>query len=54
MLLPPLVLLLFQVALEPLTNPEPLMSKGVSSAPATAPLGVIELIEELIVGEAPR
>jgi hypothetical protein len=50
--LPPLP---FQMTLEPATKPEPLTAKETSLVPpATAPLGVIELIEELIVGEAPR
>ncbi len=47
--------LLFQVTLDPETKPEPLTVKAMSFVcPATAPLGLIELIEELIVGEAPR
>jgi len=45
-----------QVTLEPATNPEPVTVRGLMSwpCPAMAPLGVIELMEELIVGEAPR
>ena len=51
-----LVLLeLFQVTLEPATNPEPFTVRRMSwLAGATAPLGVIEVIEELTVGVAPR
>ena len=51
-----LVLLeLFQVTLEPATNPEPFTVKGMSwLAGAFVPLGVIELIDEVTVGEAPR
>ncbi|HYT06859.1 MAG TPA: hypothetical protein VEL77_04345 [Rugosimonospora sp.] len=52
-----LVLLeLFQVTLEFATNPEPLTVRGLMSwpCPAMAPLGVIDVIVELIVGEAPR
>ena len=50
-----LVLLeLFQVTLEFATKPAPLMVMRISGWPATAALGVIELIEELTVGEAPR
>ena len=45
----------FQVTLDPETKPEPLTVKAMSFVcPATAPLGLIELIVELIVGEAPR
>ena len=51
-----LVLLeLFQVTEEPATNPEPFTVKRTSwPAGAVAPLGLMELMEELTVGEAPR
>ena|SRR5689334_4997807 len=50
-----LVLLeLFQVTVDPATNPEPLTCNRISGLPAVAPLGVMEVIEELTVGEAPR
>ena len=51
-----LVLLeLFQVTEEPATNPEPLTVKRMSLvAGAFAPLGLIDEIEELTVGDAPR
>lgn len=46
---------LFQVTVEPATNPEPLTVIRMSwLAGAVAPLGLMELIEELTVGEAPR
>jgi hypothetical protein len=46
----------FHVTVEFATNPEPVTVRGLMSwaCPAIAPLGLIELIEELIVGEAPR
>jgi hypothetical protein len=45
----------FHVTLDPAANPEPFTVKRMSLlAGAFAPLGVIELIEELTVGEAPR
>lgn len=50
-----LVLLeLFQVTLEFATKPAPFTVSRIPGWPATAALGVIELIEELTVGEAPR
>lgn len=51
-----LVLLeLFQVTLEFATNPEPFTVRRMSwLAGAVAALGVIEVIEELTVGVAPR
>lgn len=51
-----LVLLeLFQVTVEPATNPAPFIVKRTSwLAGAVAPLGVMEVIEELTVGDAPR
>ena len=50
-----LVLLeLFQVTLEFATNPEPVTLTRMSGCPATAPLGLMEVIEEVTVGEAPR
>jgi hypothetical protein len=46
---------LFQVTLEPATNPEPFTVRRMSwFTGALAPLGVIEVIEELTVGVAPR
>lgn len=46
---------LFQVTLDPDTNPEPFTVIRMSwLAGAVAPLGVIEVIEELTVGVAPR
>ena len=46
---------LLQVTEEPTTNPEPLTVKRMSRpASAFAPLGVIDVIEELTVGVAPR
>jgi hypothetical protein len=45
----------FQVTFEPATNPEPVMVKRMSwLAGALAPLGLIELIEDVTVGVAPR
>lgn len=46
----------FQVTLEPETNPEPVTVKRRSGwfGSAFVPLGLIEVIEELTVGEAPR
>jgi len=50
-----LVLLeLFQVTAEPGTNPEPFTVRGISGWPTTAPLGVIDVMVEVTVGEAPR
>jgi len=51
-----LVLLeLFQVAFDPATNPEPFTVKRMSwPGDAFAPLGEMEVIEELMVGDAPR
>jgi hypothetical protein len=47
--------LLFQVTLDPATKPEPVTVNNISCCvPALAPLGVIDVIEELTVGEAPR
>lgn len=45
---------LFQVTVEPATNPEPFTVRGTSGWPTTAPLGVIDVIVEVTVGEAPR
>lgn len=46
---------LFQVTLEPATNPVPLTVKRMSwLTGAVAPLGVIDVISELTVGDAPR
>ena len=46
---------LFQVTLDPATNPEPFTVIRTSwFAGAVAPLGVIEVIEEVTVGVAPR
>jgi len=46
---------LFHVTLDPDTKPEPLTVKEMSCVPpATAPLGVIDVIVEVTVGEAPR
>jgi hypothetical protein len=46
---------LFQVTLEFATNPEPVTVRSTSwLAGAFAPLGEIDVIEELTVGEAPR
>lgn len=44
----------FQVTLEPATNPEPMTVMRISAWPTTAPLGVMEVIEELMIGDAPR
>jgi len=45
----------FQVTIDPATNPAPVTVKRISCcAGATAPLGVMEVIEELTVGVAPR
>lgn len=45
----------FQVTLDPATNPEPVTVKGMSlGVPAFAPLGLIDVMEELTVGDAPR
>lgn len=51
-----LVLLeLFQVTLDPATNPAPVTVRRMSwLAGAFVALGVIELIEEVTVGDAPR
>ena len=51
-----LVLLeLFQVTSEPAANPEPSTVMRMSRfVPAIAPLGEMEVIEELTMGEAPR
>jgi len=49
------LLLLFHVTLEPETKPEPLIVNWTSLLlPAVAPLGLMELIEEVTVGVAPR
>ncbi len=46
---------LFQVTLDPATNPEPFTVIRTSwFAGAVAPLGVIEVMEEVTVGVAPR
>src|SRR5690349_20658045 len=45
---------LFQVTVDPATNPEPFTCNRISELPTVAPLGVMEVIEELTVGEAPR
>jgi hypothetical protein len=46
---------LFQVTLDPATNPEPFTVKRTSwFVGAVAPLGVIEVMEEVTVGVAPR
>ena len=56
LLLLPLKLLAFQVTMEPATNPEPRTMRGLMSCfwPEMAPLGLIDRIDEVIVGEAPR
>lgn len=47
--------LLFQVTFDPETKPAPVTVKEMSlGVPAFAPLGVMEVIVELTVGEAPR
>ena len=56
LLLPPLKLLVFQVTMEPVTKPEPRTVIGLMSCfwPAVAPLGLIDEMDEVMVGEAPR
>ena len=56
LLLPPLKLLVFQVTIEPVTKPEPKTVIGLMSCfwPAVAPLGLIDVMDEVTVGEAPR